>query len=300
MLVLENAIYPNLVVTKAGTPALVHMGPFANIAHGCNSVIATKQALGLTDYVVTECGFASDLGFEKFCDLKVPLINKVPDCVVIVTNIRDLKYHGSYENQNTDSLANGINNLAHHIGIVKKYGLNYVVAINSFDADSPDDRNFLEKWLKDNQHPFAFHYAFKEMNGAKDLAKIVVELCDRENHFNSIIKNKTSLEERILCLAKELYNATDVRYSKRAKATLEYLVSHGFDHYPICVAKTHLSISHDSKILNLPSNYTFEIDDFQVSNGAGFIVVLTKGIVRLPGLNEDPRAMHMNFLERKL
>jgi formate--tetrahydrofolate ligase len=300
MLLLENALFPNLIRTQSGTPALVHAGPFANIAHGCNSLIATKTALSLADYVVTECGFAADLGFEKFCDIKVPLLGKVPDCVVIVTNIRDLKYHGAYCNQTIDFLENGIKNLEHHINIIKSYGLSYVVAVNSFANDSEQDNKLLTSWLLGNNHPFAFHTAFKDINGAKDLALIVAEQASKENVFHSLINPTMTIEEKIEILATKLYNANEVKYLKKAREMLTFIKNNGFNYYPICVAKTHLSICHDASVLNVPSNYIFEIDDLQISNGAGFIVILTKGIVRLPGLNSEPRALNMNFKERKL
>jgi len=290
LILLKDAIKPNLVSSKFGTPTLVHCGPFANVAHGCNSVIATKIALNLGDYVVTEAGFGSDLGAEKFLDIKVPIINKTPDCVVIVATIQAIKYHGNQD------LNEGFKNLSKHVENIKGYGLNFVIALNVFDTDSKEDLDTIIKLSNINDYPISTSYGFlKGAKGCVELAQKVVNICKNGAILEKIYYNNDPIYTKLVKLASTIYGAREVELSTRAQSDIKLIESLGLDKYPICVAKTPLSLSGDPKLLGLPTNFVLRIEKVVLNNGSKLIVCWTKGIVLLPGLNEHPRSEFMHF-----
>ncbi|MBZ4649491.1 formate--tetrahydrofolate ligase [Thermosipho sp. (in: thermotogales)] len=296
---LKDAIKPNLVQTIENTPAFVHGGPFANIAHGTNSIIATKLALKLSDYVVTEAGFAADLGAEKFLDFVSPTAGYDVNAVVVVATIKALKYHGGVkkdelDKENVEAMLKGLENLRVHVENLKKYNVPVIVALNVFGSDTQRE---LDEFSKNCEIPHALVYAFeKGGEGAVDLANLVLENI-KENQYKPLIKPEMSLEEKIETLAKEIYRARNVIYTDKAKSKLKFLRKHGYDTLPVIVAKTQSSISDDPKKINAPSGYTFTIRDFELSAGAGFIVALAGDIMRMPGLSKIPNAVNIDIDE---
>lgn len=296
---LKDAIKPNLVQTIENTPAFVHGGPFANIAHGTNSIIATKLALKLSDYVVTEAGFAADLGAEKFLDFVSPTAGYDVNAVVVVATIKALKYHGGVkkdelDKENVEAMLKGMENLRVHVENLKKYNVPVIVALNVFGSDTQRE---LDEFSKNCEIPHALVYAFeKGGEGAVDLANLVLENI-KENQYKPLIKPEMSLEEKIETLAKEIYRARNVIYTDKAKSKLKFLRKHGYDTLPVIVAKTQSSISDDPKKINAPSDYTFTIRDFELSAGAGFIVALAGDIMRMPGLSKVPNAVNIDIDE---
>ncbi|MDK2885580.1 MAG: formate--tetrahydrofolate ligase [Thermosipho sp. (in: thermotogales)] len=297
--ILKDAIKPNLVQTIENTPAFVHGGPFANIAHGTNSIIATKIALKLSDYVVTEAGFAADLGAEKFLDFVAPTAGYDVNAVVIVATIKALKYHGGVKKddlnkENVEAMIKGLDNLRVHVQNMKKYNVPVVVALNVFNTDTEKE---LQEFSKHCEIPHALVYAFeKGGEGAIDLAKLVLDNI-KENQYKPLINPDMSLEEKIETLAKEIYRAGNVIFTDQAKSKLRFLKKHGYDTLPVIVAKTQSSISDDPKKLNAPSGYTFTIRDFELSAGAGFVVALAGDIMRMPGLSKIPNAVNIDIDE---
>jgi len=297
--ILKDAIKPNLVQTIENTPAFVHGGPFANIAHGTNSIIATKIALKLSDYVVTEAGFAADLGAEKFLDFVAPTAGYDVNAVVIVATIKALKYHGGVKKddlnkENVEAMIKGLDNLRVHVQNMKKYNVPVVVALNVFNTDTEKE---LQEFSKHCEIPHALVYAFeKGSEGAIDLAKLVLDNI-KENQYKPLINPDMSLEEKIETLAKEIYRAGNVIFTDQAKSKLRFLKKHGYDTLPVIVAKTQSSISDDPKKLNAPSGYTFTIRDFELSAGAGFVVALAGDIMRMPGLSKIPNAVNIDIDE---
>ncbi len=295
-LLLKNAMNPNLVQTLDGVPTLVHAGPFANIAHGCNSIVATKLALKLGDYAITEAGFGADLGMEKFLALKMPLLNKQVDAVVIVATIRALKAHGGAEDfniENMDALKDGIPHLNKHLQNIKNYGLNYVIALNHFYSDTNDEINLIMNWAKKNNHPIALCKGFTlGGEGMVDLANIIVEITKKPATFKSLYEPSDSTQVKIEKIAKNIYGAKEVEFSKRAIRQLKEYKELGWN-LPVCMAKTPLSLTGDPKIKGLPIDFTLSIQEIRPSLGAGFLVALTKGIMVMPGLNKTPRALEM-------
>ena len=307
-LIMKDALMPNLVQTLEHTPTLIHGGPFANIAHGCNSVIATKTALKMGDYVVTEAGFGADLGAEKFLDIKCRMADLHPSCVVIVATIRALKMHGGVDKkdlaiENVDALLKGITNLEKHIENIGKYNLPYVVAINKFGTDTLNEVNALEKWAKDHNHPVALSEVFaKGGDGGIELAKKVVEeinLHDGAEKFAPIYDTNLSIKDKISAICTEIYGATKVEFTTTAKNQMAAIKRNGWDNLPICIAKTQYSLSDNPKLLARPENFTITIRELKPSIGAGFIVALSGDIMTMPGLPKEPAANKMDVVDGK-
>lgn len=294
---LKDAIKPNLVQTLENTPALMHGGPFANIAHGCNSVTATRLALKLGDYCITEAGFGADLGAEKFLDIKCRCAGLKPSCVVIVATIRALKYNGGVpktelSKENTVALKNGIINLETHIENMRKYGLPVVVAINRFATDTEAEIETIEAFCREKDVPVSLTEVFaRGGEGGKELAEKVVKTIEtKEAHFKPIYDEKLSIKEKLNVLAKEIYRAGDVVFTSNAEKAISEIEKLGKDKLPICVAKTQYSLSDDPQKLGSPKGFTLTVRDVRLSAGAGFIVALTGDIMTMPGLPKQPAA----------
>jgi len=307
-LVMKEALKPNLVQTLEHTPVLIHGGPFANIAHGCNSVIATKTALKMADYVVTEAGFGADLGAEKFLDIKCRMADLHPSCVVIVATIRALKMHGGVaktdlNQENVEALLKGIPNLQKHIENIKKYNLPYVVAINRFYSDSENEIKALEEWSKENNHPVALTEVFaKGGEGGVELDKKVVNVInerDGSKTFAPIYKTDKTIEEKIETICREIYGADGVDFTEEAKEQLTEIKNNGWDNLPICMAKTQYSLSDNATLLGRPEGFRVTIRGLKPSIGAGFIVALSGSIMTMPGLPKTPAANNMDVIDGK-
>lgn len=292
-MILREAIKPNLVQTLANSPVLIHGGPFANIAHGCNSIIATNIALKLADYTITEAGFGADLGAEKFLNIKTRRINKTPDAIVIVATIRALKYHGFIDQgkDNIEALKSGLVNIERHVNNIKQYNVPYIIAINHFADDTKEEVETLLNWAYENNHPISFVDAF--LNGAKgavDLAHKVVRLTNKpKDKFKYLYNLEDDLYTKIKKVAVNMYGADDVIYSNGAKEKLNHLNKEYHD-LPVCIAKTPLSFSNRPEKRGSVYPFKLSIDDVSLSRGAGFVVVLTKGIITMPGLPKVPNA----------
>ena len=303
---LKDAMKPNIVQTLEGNMALVHGGPFANIAHGCNSIMATKYALKLSDIVVTEAGFGADLGAEKFFDITCQLGDLKPDCAVIVATVRALKYNGGMEKnalleENLEALEKGIVNLEKHIENVQKYGLPVVVSINRFASDSENELNFIAQFCEKKQVGFAITEVHgKGGAGGEALGKEVLKQLDKAAAFRPVQTLSLSLEEKIGKVAKEIYGAKDVNYSPKAKKELEKLSLLGFSECPVCMAKTQYSLSDNPALLGRPEGFTLQVKDLYVSAGAGFVVVLTGDIMTMPGLPKVPAAERIDLIDGKI
>ena len=294
---LKDALKPNLVQTLEHTPALIHGGPFANIAHGCNSITATKMALKLGDYVVTEAGFAADLGAEKFLDIKCRMAGLKPSAVVIVATVRALKYHGGVakadlNNENLDALKKGLPNLLQHVSNIKNvFGLPCVVAINAFPTDTKAELDEVEAQCKELGVNVALSEVWaKGGEGGKALAEEVVRLCEQPNSFKQSYDLDMSIEEKLETICKNIYHADGVALTPNAKKQLKQLTDLGFAGLPICMAKTQYSFSDDAALLGAPKGFTVTVRNLKVSAGAGFIVALTGDIMTMPGLPKVPAA----------
>lgn len=294
---LKDALKPNLIQTLEHTPAIVHGGPFANIAHGCNSVRATKTALKLADYVITEAGFGADLGAEKFFDIKCRMADLHPDAVVLVATIRALKYNGGVAKadlgtENLEALKSGIANLEKHIENLQKYGVPVIVTLNSFVTDTKAETDFVEKFCKDRNCEFALSEVWeKGGEGGIALANKVLETLEqKESHFKPLYKNELSTEEKIETIAREIYGADGVTYAPAAKKELKRIAEMGMSDFPVCMAKTQYSLSDDQTKLGRPSGFTINVREVYVSAGAGFIVAVTGAIMTMPGLSKSPAA----------
>lgn len=303
-LLMKDAIKPNLVQTLENTPAIIHGGPFANIAHGCNSVIATKLALKLGDIVVTEAGFGADLGAEKFLDIKCRYGELNPNCVVVVATIRALKHHGGVSKEelntpNVEALSKGIVNLEKQIENIKKYNVPVVVAINRFLTDSDDEVKFIKDYCNNIGVKVALSDVWaKGGEGGLELADIVEDVLENEkSNFKPIYDIEKSIEEKVLTIAEEIYGADGVQYSAAAKRQIKELEKFGLDKIPICMAKTQYSLSDNPLLLGRPSGFDITVKEVKVSNGAGFIVVLTGDVMTMPGLPKVPAANKMDILE---
>ncbi|HAQ6701644.1 TPA: formate--tetrahydrofolate ligase [Enterococcus faecium] len=300
-LLLKDAIKPNLVQTIYGTPAFVHGGPFANIAHGCNSILATKTALRLADYVVTEAGFGADLGGEKFLDIKVPNLKKAPDAVVIVATVRALKMHGGMKkdelkNENLDALKVGFANLKRHIRNMEQYQLPVIVAINEFVTDTDNELTLLEH-LCENQGILAKRASVwaDGAEGGVDLAKAVVRLIDRkEANYKPLYRLEETIQEKTETIVKKIYGGMGVVFSKKAQKQIEEFTKNGWDKLPICMAKTQYSFSDDPSLLGAPEDFTITIREIIPKLGAGFLVALTGDVMTMPGLPKKPAALNMD------
>ena len=305
---LKDAFNPNIVQTLEGNPAIIHGGPFANIAHGCNSIIATKMAMKLGDYVVTEAGFGADLGAEKFLDIKCRKANIKPDAVVCVATIKALKYHGgqdiaNIENENLECLDKGIENLLRHVDNLKnKFGLNVVVAINRYLQDTKNEIKLLEDKLKEKGVELSLAEVWaKGGKGAEDLAKKVVKLCDEKSDFKYMYEDDDDVIEKIRKVAKKVYGAEDIEIDKNAKKQLEEIKKAGIDvsKYPVCIAKTQYSFSDDPKNLMCEKPFKIHIKEIIVKNGAEFLVIITGNIFTMPGLPKTPAAENIDLDENE-
>lgn len=307
LMILKDAIKPNLVQTLEGNPCLIHGGPFANIAHGCNSLIATKMAMSMSDYVVTEAGFGADLGAEKFFDIKCQEGNIIPSLTVIVTTLRALKLHGgvSKDNlgeENIDAVNIGISNLKHHINSIKKFGIPYVITLNKFENDYEKEINTLINWAKDNNHPIEISSSWANGSaGAVNLAKMVInEIGTKNNNFKPLYNKDLPLKKKIETICKEIYNASKITYFSEAKLELSRLTKLGYDKQLICMAKTQYSISDNPKLLGCPKDNEINIKSITPAIGANFIVVCCSDIMRMPGLPKEPAALNMDLVEGKV
>ena len=301
---LKDAIKPNLVQTIENNPCLIHGGPFANIAHGCNSIIATKMALKLGDYVVTEAGFGADLGAEKFLDIKCRKANLKPDAVVCVATIKALKYHGGQpkeeiQNENIEALVRGSKNILKHIENLKeKYGLNVVVAINKYNSDTDKEIQTLTEILKESNVELSLCENWgKGGEGITDLAEKVVKLCDQNYNFKFIYDLQDSLETKIEKVCTNIYGAEGVEYTDKAKANIELIKQLGYGDLPVCIAKTQYSLSDDPKNLECEEPFNIHVEDVILRTGAGFVVVLTGKIMTMPGLPRVPAAENIDVDE---
>lgn len=293
---LKEAFKPNLIQTLEGTPAIMHGGPFANIAHGCNSVRATKLALKLADYCITEAGFGSDLGAEKFFDIKCRGAELNPAAVVIVATVRALKYNGDIprellKEENLEALEKGIINLGRHIENMKKFSIPVVVAINKFDTDSEAELNYIKQYCTKLGVDFALSEVFsKGGNGGIELAKIVCKAAEEKSNFKPLYDVNLSIKEKIETISREIYGADSVVYTDLANKSIKLIEDIGAGSLPICIAKTQYSFSDNPKLLGAPKNFNITVRDVKLSNGAGFIVVFTGDIMTMPGLPKVPAA----------
>lgn len=303
-LLMKDAIKPNLVQTLENTPAIIHGGPFANIAHGCNSIIATKLAQKVSDIAITEAGFGADLGAEKFLDIKCRYGDLKPDCVVIVATIRALKHHGGVKKDelntpNVEALKLGVSNLDKQIDNISKYGVPVVIAINKFTSDSEEEVQFIKDFCKDKGVRVALSDVWaKGGEGGIELAEKVIDVLENEkSNFKVLYDINEEIEEKILKIAKEIYGADGVNYSAQAKKQIAELKKFSLDKLPICMAKTQYSLSDDASLLGKPEGFNITVKEVRVSNGAGFIVALTGDVMTMPGLPKVPAANRMDILE---
>jgi formate--tetrahydrofolate ligase len=301
---LKDAIKPNMVQTLENTPVLVHGGPFANIAHGCNSVQATKLGLKLADYCVTEAGFGADLGAEKFMDIKCRLSGLSPDAIVIVATVKALKYNGGVPKtelgkENMQALKAGIVNLDKHIENMQKYGVPVVVTLNAFVSDTEEEYKFIKEHCESLGCEFALARVWeKGGEGGVELAQKVIDtLENKQPHFAPIYKDEASLEEKIETVAKEIYGADGVEYSDAAKKELKHIADMGFGNLPVCLAKTQYSLSDDAALLGRPTGFNIHVREVYVNAGAGFVVVLTGKVLTMPGLPKEPAAHKIDYDE---
>lgn len=300
---MKDAIMPNLVQTLEGTPAIMHGGPFANIAHGCNSVRATKLALKLGDYCITEAGFGSDLGAEKFLDIKCRYAGLAPNAIVIVATCRALKYNGGVPkaevgNSNLEALKKGIVNLGVHIDNMRKFGVPVVVAINKFITDTEDELEYIRQYCNEKGADFATAEMFaKGGEGGKELAQKVVDACEKESSFNQLYDLDLTVKEKVKKIAQEIYRADDVVFTPQAEKALAKIVELGGDKLPVCIAKTQYSLSDNPALLGAPTGHTITVRDVKLSNGAGFVVVYTGNIMTMPGLPKVPAAERIDVDE---
>ncbi len=303
--VLKDALKPNLVQTLENTPAIIHGGPFANIAHGCNSVRATKLALKLADYTITEAGFGADLGAEKFFDIKCRFANLKPKCVVLVATVRALKYNGGVakadlSNENVEALKAGAVNLEAHIDNLQKYGVPVVVAINRFGTDSDAELKAVEDICIAKGADFALSEVFaKGGDGGIDLANKVVAACEKESDFHVLYPDEMSIQDKIRTVAKEIYGAKDVKFDVKAEKSIKEFeaLDPSYARFPVCMAKTQYSLSDDPSKLGRPTDFTLTVREVKLSAGAGFIVALTGTIMTMPGLPKAPAALNIDVDE---
>ncbi|MCJ0594892.1 formate--tetrahydrofolate ligase [Enterococcus cecorum] len=304
-LLLKDALKPNLVQTIEGTPAFVHGGPFANIAHGCNSVLATQTALKLTDYVITEAGFGADLGAEKFLDIKVPHLSKAPDAIVVVATIRALKMHGGLDKtalteENVDAVIKGFANLKQHIQNMQQYQIPVVVAINEFVTDTQKEFETLEKLCQEMDVNIARASVWADGGkGGRALAQVLVDTIDMQpSNYQRLYQDEQSIEEKCLAIVQKIYHGKQVTFSKKALNQLATFKKEGWDKLPVCMAKTQYSFSDDPSKLGAPQDFEIHIREFVPKLGAGFIVALTGDVMTMPGLPKKPAALNMDVDEK--
>ena len=290
---LKDAIKPNLVQSLEQNPIIIHGGPFANIAHGCNSIIATKLGLKLSDYVITEAGFGSDLGAEKFLDIKCRIAGIKPNCIVIVATIKALKYNGKVSKEdilkpNLEALKEGISNLEAHINNMKLYTKNIVVTLNKYSTDTEEEINFVNDFVKNMNVRFAINDAYSKGGvGAVDLANEVIAACKNEVDFNTLYDSNISIKEKIEVIAKNIYHAKNIEYSNTSLDKIKDYEELGYSNYPVCIAKTQYSLSDDPILLGNPKDFTVTVRDVNIYTGAGFIVVYLGSIMTMPGLSRS-------------
>jgi len=300
---MKDAVMPNLVQTLEGTPAVMHGGPFANIAHGCNSVRATRLALKLGDYCITEAGFGSDLGAEKFLDIKCRCAGLAPNAIVIVATCRALKYNGGVPkaevgNSNLEALKKGIVNLGVHIDNMRKFGVPVVVAINKFTTDTEEELEFIRQYCGEKGADFATAEMFaKGGEGGRELAQRVVDACEKESNFKPLYALDLTVKEKVKKIAQEIYRADDVVFTSQAEKALAKIVELGGDRLPVCIAKTQYSLSDNPALLGAPTGHTITVRDVKLSNGAGFVVIYTGNIMTMPGLPKVPAAERIDVDE---
>jgi len=307
VMLLKDAMKPNLVQTLENTPVLIHGGPFANIAHGCNSIVATDFASRAADYVVTEAGFGADLGMEKFIDIKARTMGKMPSLVVLVVSIRALKLHGGVDKtlmkeENVEALQKGIENLEKHIESVGQYQLPYVLALNKFASDSPAEISWIMQWAKEHKHPISLSEVFeKGSDGGIDLAKKVIELTTKKSSKKSqLYPLDMTIEEKITTIATKIYGAKDVVFSDKAMAQMIEYRKLGWDKLSICMAKTPLSLTDNPKVVGRPRDFTITVREFKPSIGAGFLVALTGDVMTMPGLPKVGAFENMDVIDGKI
>ncbi|MGI6206096.1 MAG: formate--tetrahydrofolate ligase [Anaerovoracaceae bacterium] len=302
-MIMKDAILPNLVQTLENNPVIIHGGPFANIAHGCNSVIATKTCMKLADYTVTEAGFGADLGAEKFLDIKCRFAGIQPQAVVIVATIRALKQHGGVayedlEEENVQAMLDGCGNLAKHIDTIQQFGLPYIIAINQFSCDTDAEIRALEDWCAENGHPMSLSQVWaKGGEGALDLAEKVIGLCEKDNDFAPLYDTNAPIKEKIETIARKVYGADGVDYTEEAEEQIETFTRLGWDKTPVCMAKTQMSLTDTPCVMGRPTGFRITVRELAPSLGAGFIVAFTGKILTMPGLPEHPAALDMDIDE---
>lgn len=298
---LKDAIKPNLVQTLENTPAIVHGGPFANIAHGCNSILATKLALKLSDYTITEAGFAADLGAEKFLDIKCRVAGLKPNCIVLVATIRALKHHGGaleLNKEDLNALNKGFENLDKHIENMKKYNVPVVVAINKFVSDTDKEVELIKKHCEEMGVDISLCEVWeKGGEGGEDLAKKIVKATSEDSNYKPLYNLDKPIKEKIEYICKEIYGAGEVKFSNKANKMMKKIESIGYGNLPICMSKTQKSISDNPALLNAPKGYTLNIDEIKLASGAGFIIAMAGGIIDMPGLPKVPAACNIDIDE---
>ena len=305
LVILKDAFNPNLVQTLEGTPALIHGGPFANIAHGCNSVRATKMALSYSDIVITEAGFGADLGAEKFFDIKCRYSDLKTDCVVLVATIKALKYHGGVSREdilsrNDNMLIRGFNNLITHYENIKKFTSNVVVCLNKYDTDEEEEIKLLRDFCLDNNIPFSISTAYSDGGeGAKDLANLVLDVINKDNNFKLLYDVNLSIKDKIEKVAKEIYRASDVLYTNVALDKIKDIENNNLSNLPICVSKTQYSLSDDAKKKEI-GGYSITVFDIKLYSGAGFITVLLGSVLTMPGLPKKPNYEKIDLVDGQI
>ena len=301
LVLLKDALKPNLVQTLENNPILVHGGPFANIAHGCNSIIATRLGLKLSDYLITEAGFGADLGAEKFLDIKCREAGLKPSAVVLVATIKALKYHGGVDAKecklpNLDALKQGIVNLEKHIDTLNKFKLPFVIALNRFDTDTIEEIEWINQWAKENNYSLALSEVFaKGGQGGIELAKKVIETCEKPNDFTYLYDLNDEVEDKIFKIASKVYGANKVVYKKAALEKLEEIKKTNYKDFYICMAKTPLSLTDNAKMVGAPKDFTITVKEIRVSAGAKFLVCLTGAVMTMPGLPKEPLAKKIDI-----
>lgn len=303
---LKDAFYPNLVQTLEHTPAIIHGGPFANIAHGCNSIVATKLGMSLGDYVITEAGFGADLGAEKFLNIKCRKAGISPDAIVLVATIKALKYNAGVSRddilkENVEAVSAGLCNLEAHVSNLKKAGIPLVVCVNAYDSDTKKEQNVVLDWCSRHNIPVAVSTAYCDGgSGAISLARVVDEVLQQPKDFHFLYSDSDSIEDKIYKLVTEIYHASQVEYSDEAKKKLQVIKENNLSYLPICGAKTQYSLSDDAKKLGNPKDYTIYVRDIELYHGAGFITVLFGNILRMPGLPKHPNYEKVDLVDNEI
>ena len=303
---LKDAFYPNLVQTLEHTPAIIHGGPFANIAHGCNSIVATKFGMSLGDYVITEAGFGADLGAEKFLNIKCRKAGISPDAIVLVATIKALKYNAGVSRddilkENVEAVSAGLCNLEAHVSNLKKAGIPLVVCVNAYDSDTKKEQNVVLDWCSRHNIPVAVSTAYCDGgSGAISLARVVDEVLQQPKDFHFLYSDSDSIEDKIYKLVTEIYHASQVEYSDEAKKKLQLIKENNLSYLPICGAKTQYSLSDDAKKLGNPKDYTIYVRDIELYHGAGFITVLFGNILRMPGLPKHPNYEKIDLVDNEI